>query len=109
MSASSIFDTIAPGLAGDASKAAHIELAEAQTGKVYGDQRDYAVALLAAHTLTQSQKGGTAGAVKSFTEGQFSIGFAVADGSGTLTATNYGTELLRLRRQCIIGARTRAV
>jgi hypothetical protein len=115
MEAQDILAAIAPELANDPNKAAHINLADGQTGSVYGDQRDHAVALLAAHTLTLANRGksvgGVAGAVSSLSEGQLSVGFSGSSdaGKGSLGSTSYGEELLRLRRQCIMGARTRAV
>jgi len=115
MEAQDILAAIAPELANDPNNAAHINLADGQTGAVFGDQRDYAVALLAAHTLTIANRGksvgGIAGNVSSLKEGQLSVGFAGGAEvvSGSLGSTSYGEELLRLRRQYVMGARTRAV
>jgi len=111
--ASEILDAIAPELSSAANKQTHLDLADSQTGSVFGEQYEYAVALLAAHTLTLAQRGdsvgGSAGAVSSQKEGQLSVSFGGTVESGALGATSYGTELQRLRRQYIIGARTRHV
>lgn len=115
MEAWNILDAIAPEFANNPLKDIHLELAEGQTGTVFGAQRDHAVALLAAHTLTLANRGksvgGVAGAVSSLSEGQLSVGFSGSSdaGKGSLGSTSYGEELLRLRRQYVMGARTRAV
>lgn len=102
-----ILPAIAPELA-DADTETHIELAEGQTGDVYGDQRPYAVALLAAHMLTLANREGASGALESRKEGGLSVSFGA--GSGTaLGSTSYGAELERLRASLIMGARTVAV
>lgn len=105
-SPSQILNAIAPELSDALEKLTHLELAESQTGKVYGEQRDYAVALLAAHTLTLATRGGASGRATSLQEGQLSVGFNVVGFTGQLSATSYGVELQRLRRQSIMSART---
>lgn len=91
----------------DASiKTVHIDLAEGQTGKVFKDARNHAVALLAAHTLTMTTRKGTSGSVASLKEGQLSVGFSASANTDELAATSYGAELIRLRRSYIMGART---
>lgn len=93
----------------DASiKTVHIDLAEGQTGKVFKDARNHAVALLAAHTLTVTTRKGTSGGVSSLKEGGLSVGFGRVNPMGTeqLETTSYGAELIRLRRAYIMGART---
>jgi len=112
--ASEILDAIAPELASAANKQTHLDLADSQTGSVFGDQYEHAVALLAAHTLTLAQRsqeyGGAPGKVSTLQEGQLSATFNTVDvGEGPLQTTSYGLELLRLRRQYVIGARTRHV
>jgi len=106
--AAALFDSIAPELASEASKTDWIDLADSQTGKVYGAQREYAVALLAAHTGTVAQREGMSGAVNSRKEGQLSVGFGRVNpmGDDNLETTSYGAELLRLRRQMVFSART---
>jgi len=101
-----ILDDIAPELVDATGKATHLELAEGQTGKVYGDQRNYAVALLAAHTLTVTSRGGNSGAAAMLKEGNLQIQFNQSADTGQLGVTSYGAELSRLRRQYIMGART---
>ena len=86
--------------------AVHIGLAEAQTGNVYKDSRDYAVALLAAHGLTLSERRGAGGRISSQTEGQLGAVYQNVGFDGELTTTSYGIELQRLRRQYIFSART---
>jgi len=104
--AAALFDSIAPELASEASKTDWIDLADSQTGKVYGAQREYAVALLAAHTGTVAQREGMSGAVNSRKEGQLSVGLSGPQTNDELAATSYGAELLRLRRQMVFSART---
>jgi len=84
----------------------HIDLAETQTGTVYGDSRNYAVALLAAHSATMANRGGASGAITSETEGQLSRAYGARADASDLAATGYGAELERLRRQYIFSART---
>lgn len=111
MTAETTLDAIAPELASAPNKSAHLDLAEAQTSATaYGDSREYAVALLAAHSLTiASRNGASGGAVSSLQEGNLSISYSDAQGSIGLSATSYGVELQRLRRQYIMTARTRLV
>jgi len=103
--AATLFDMIAPELAGNANKADAIALAETQTGKAYGDAREHAVALLAAHILTVANREGQSGAVSTIKEGSLSIGYQ-GNVSGYLGTTSYGAELDRLRRSYIMSART---
>lgn len=109
MTPAEILAAIAPELAANPGMATHLQLAEGQTGDVYGGQRNHAVALLAAHSLTVAGRGGYAGAVTSVKEGQLAMSFAVRADADAMESTSYGQELLRLRRQCVIGARTRLV
>ena len=113
MTPGEILDDIAPELVDATGKATHLELAEGQTGKVYGDQRNYAVALLAAHTLTVIKRSGISGPVQTIREGQLSISHRpgsrdslTGGGGGSLSSTTYGSELVRLRSQLIMNART---
>lgn len=102
-----ILEAIAPEIdTGDPSVLVHINLAEQQTGKVYRDSRNHAVALLAAHTLTLGQRGGSGGQVTSESEGQLSRSYGSVAGQSRLDATSYGQELERLRRQYVFAART---
>lgn len=101
-----ILAAIAPEVADDDSAPVHLALAEKQTGTVYRDLRAYAVALLAAHTLTIAQRQGTGGRLSSVTEGQLSQSFNVVGFDGELSTTSHGLELLRLRRQYVFNART---
>jgi len=103
--AATLFDMVAPELADNADKQDAIDLADEQTGKVYGRARDHAVALLAAHILTVAKREGSGGAVSSIKEGNLSLGFTGMV-EGYLGTTSYGAELDRLRRSYIISART---
>jgi len=102
-----ILEAIAPEVADDDAAPLHIELAEKQTGKAYRDMRAYAVALLAAHTLTLAGRRGTSGAVTSAKEGELQLQYAQQRQDATrLDSTSHGQELERLRRQYIFNART---
>ena len=103
--AATLFDLVAPELADSADKQDAIDLAETQTGKVYGRAREHAVALLAAHILTLAKREGQSGAVSNLSEGNLSIAFG-DNVAGYLGQTSYGAELDRLRRSYVISART---
>lgn len=116
-SASQLFDVVAPELAANARKAAILELAETRVSKsAFGPQRNYAVALMAAHMLTSSIAAGIASdgrsgvGIASKSEGALSVSFADAGMSGgqmgDLNATGYGRQFVQLRRECVMGART---
>ena len=107
--AGTLFDLIAPELADSANKQAAIDLADGQTSEVvFKEQRPYAVALLAAHTLTVAGRKGQSGGVSSTKEGSLSLGFGRVNpmGSAQLETTSYGAELVRMRQAFIMGART---
>lgn len=106
--AATLFDLVAPELADSADKQDAIDLAETQTGTVYGNAREHAVASLAAHILTVANREGQSGAVSSIKEGSLSVGFGRVNPMGTeqLETTSYGAELIRLRRSYVISART---
>ena len=101
-----ILEAIAPEVADDDAAPLHIALAEKQTGTVYRDMRAYAVALLAAHTLTLAGRRGTSGAVTSAREGELQLQYAQRQDATRLDSTSHGQELERLRRQYIFNART---
>jgi len=101
-----ILEAIAPEVADDDAAPLHIALAEKQTGKVYRDMRAYAVALLAAHTLTLAGRRGTSGAVTGAREGELQLQYAQRQDATRLDSTSHGQELERLRRQYIFSART---
>lgn len=103
---SEILEAIAPELKGDENLIAHVNLADQETGKVFGDSRDHAVALLAAHTLTLSKRGGSGGPVTGESEGSLSRSYGGIQGASQLDSTSYGMELNRLRRSHIFAART---
>ncbi len=104
--AGALFDLIAPELADSDNKEAALDLADGQTSDtVFDDQRPYAVALLAAHTLTVSSRKGQSGQISSVKEGNLSINYGGA-GEHDLSVTSYGAELVRLRNAFIMGART---
>jgi hypothetical protein len=111
VSASTVFDAIAPSLASDPNKALFLTLAvdRVSSCRFAGTKYDLAVALRAAHDLTlakQTESGlranGEAGAVTSKREGDLSVSFA---GSAGVTASNsdldqtvYGKRLKGLMR-----------
>lgn len=104
---SAILDAIAPELADAPGKAIHIELAEQRVGTVFAERRNHAVALLAAHTLTMSERAGSSGMATSIKEGQLAEGYTATAGAGTrLDATSYGAEYQQLKRESIFPART---
>lgn len=89
----------------------HLELAENQTGSVFGSARNHAVALLAAHGMTLATREGMGGGVSSKKEGGLSVSFGRINpmGKSPLDTTSYGAELGRLRRSYIMGARNALV
>ena len=101
-----ILAAIAPEVSDDDAAPVHIALAEKQTGTVYRDMRAYAVALLAAHTLTLAQRRGTSGSVTSAKEGELQLQYGQRQDMSQLDATSHGQELERLRRQYVFAART---
>ena len=103
---SAILAEIAPEVSDDDAAPLHIELAEKQTGTVYRDMRAYAVALLAAHTLTLAQRRGASGSVTSAREGELQLQYGQRQDMSRLDATSHGQELERLRRQYVFAART---
>lgn len=113
--AEELLPAIAPELFADpeqaALKAGARELlmaeAERQIGvDVFGESRPYAVALLTAHMVTMGNRGGNAGAVSGLKEGQLAVSYAQVSSDEALGLTSYGSELIRLRRSKLIGART---
>ena len=101
-----ILAAIAPEVSDDDAAPVHLALAEKQTGTVYRDMRAYAVALMAAHTLTLAQRRGTSGSVTSAREGDLQLQYGQRQDASRLDATSHGQELERLRRQYIFSART---
>ena len=100
---SDIFDMYAPQYTDDSRKTLAITLAKDEIKQcVFGDNYNKAVALLAAHELTVADRGGDPGAIAAKREGQLSISYFTASGSGPLSFTSYGQQLQRLRDQCII-------
>lgn len=113
MTVETTLDAIAPELASTdgVRKAAIIAIAETRTSATaFEDSREYAVALLAAHTLTVGNRGGASGVVISKKEADLAITYAdptkTGDSGAGLNATSYGQELLLLRKQYIMGPRT---
>lgn len=106
--AATLLYLVAPEVADSDDSHDALAVAETQTGKVYGQARQHAVALLAAHILTLAKREGQSGAVSNLSEGGLSIGFGRINpmGDTPLHATSYGAELDRLRRSYIISART---
>jgi hypothetical protein len=85
------------------------EWAEDNTGKVYGKNRNRAVALTIAHLLTMRARAGTGGAVQQEREGQLGrtyVHLPPNRDSLDLDLTSYGKLLLGLRRAAIFGPRS---
>ena len=97
-------------------------LAAAQTGTVFGSNRNLAIALLMLHTMSldDSRGGGASGggavtgSVKSEKEGDLSRAYSASSGSGSaaskhpdLSQTIYGLELIALRNANILNPRNR--
>lgn len=110
MTASEIFDLIAPELLSNINKTSALDLAEIQIKADFcGDKRPMLVAYLAAHILSMSLRGSAAaGSLTSISEGSLSLGFS-GSGSvmGALGQTQYGVEFDRLSRSCVFAIRTR--
>lgn len=103
MSALDIITLRAPDFAADPNIDDFIAEAEKETGTVYGDLRDKAVALLVMHWLEMRDRGGTSGMIKSEREGDLSRSYGLS-GQTTddyLSQTAWGLELLDLRRATI--------
>lgn len=96
MAAVDLIPIIAPELVGHANLADAIVMV---TDEVAADHPyfDRVVANLAAHVMTLSARGGSAGAVTSESEGSLSRGYG-AVGMTRLDTTAYGQEVQRLNR-----------
>lgn len=85
-----------------------IDMASGQVGTVFGDNRDLAIAYLAAHMLTMADRAGNSGPVSSVKEGDLAISYAAPQkGAESYAQTSYGAEFVRLRSQHVFGPRTR--
>ena len=87
-------------LSGDSRLSGMISLAQEQLCQdAFGDDYDYAVALLVLHWYAKESRGGNAGAVASETEGRLSRSFDAAQGGKSgddLSTTHWGQELQAL-------------
>lgn len=107
--ASTIINMIAPHFASDAGKAWFIGQARLRTNdNAFGDNKEMAVALRAAHMMTKrdlaGSTSGVGGSVSNMKEGDLSIGFSQSSSSGSgngLSQTSYGLDLIELRKGCI--------
>lgn len=92
-----------------------VTMAGEQTGTVFGDQRNTAIALLVMHwlALEQISSSGQSGMIISEKEGDLSrsYGFTsnVKIGDADLGQTRWGIELLRMRKSNIFGPRDRTM
>ncbi len=69
---------------------------------VYGDSFDHALALLVAHMLTMSGRGGTGGAVTMEKVGDLQRQFATVTGlKNSIDMTSYGQEFKRVSRKIV--------
>lgn len=106
MLAKDIIAVIAPQLMDDPRLDAALEIAKSEISARHC-YYERAKALLAAHMLTVSDRGGVSGAVASESEGSLSRSFSLSASTGALASTAYGEELRRLNRRCVgISART---
>lgn len=85
-----------------------ISLATQQTGAVFGNNQDDAIALLVLHWLELESRGGAGGAISSEKEGDLARTYAISDsGDDDLKSTKWGLMRLRLQRAYIFGPRNR--
>jgi len=106
VSASALFDSLAPHLANDPNKNTHLALAAQNINPCfYGNNTAYVTALLAAHTLTLSNRAGSSagasGNITSIKEGDLAIsygGTASGGSGGGYNTTTYGQQLEDLRK-----------
>lgn len=111
-----------PTYSGDSRLTDYETLATKQTGTVFGDCRNLAIALLMLHMLTiddsraQGASGGGAstGAVKSEKEGDLAKTYGttaseISSRYPDLSQTVYGLELIRLRKSTILEPTNRMV
>lgn len=102
---------IAPEMAdiAQATRTSVAALAALEVGSPYGDKQELATAYLTAHMLTLSQRNGNAGRVTTVKEGDLSISYSAGKDTGSLNATSYGQEFMRIKKTALMAARTRAV
>jgi hypothetical protein len=109
-----------PAYDGDVRLPDYETLAEKQTGEVFGDCRNLAIALLMLHYMTlDDSRGGAAGggvvtgSVKAEKEGDLSRQYggvsATAQSNPDLSQTMYGLELIELRKRMILNPTNRMV
>ena len=108
MSVSATLDAIAPELVSTEAnrKALIISLAEKQVGQVFGELRELAVAYVAAHMLTMTNRGAVggaaAGAIQRIKEDDLEVAYASTGDKSPYASTSYGSEFLRLRKACVL-------
>ena len=108
-----------PAYDGDPRLDDYEHLADMQTGTVYGDCRNLAVALMMLHYMTLDDSrgatpgsGSSTGSVKSEKEGDLAKSYgatssSVSDKYPDLSQTIYGLELIELRNRKIFNPRNR--
>lgn len=105
--AKQILQKVCPEIATDGEAVAvFVDLASGRCSHAYfGKLWDQAVAYLAAHMWTVSNRGGDAGAggITSKREGDLSIGYASGNNDSLFGSTSYGLFYLSLLRQCGAG------
>jgi hypothetical protein len=93
---------IAPELAAASDERVSLFIGFAESmvnSNVWGSKTDQGVAVLTAHLLTMSNRGGNGGAVVSEKVGDLSVNYsAPKNGDDDLESTAYGKWFLRLRR-----------
>jgi hypothetical protein len=90
-----------------------IELAELETGDIFGALRNKAVALLVLHWYSLDARGAAAasGNITQESEGDLSRSYGRITGTGDdeLNSSVWGSQLKRLRNSCIFSARNRVI
>ena len=86
-----------------------LNYAQAQVGFGDGQIKNLAIAYLAAHIYTMSQRGGNRGALVNESEGDLSRGYKFLSNDTTYGMTNYGQEFARLKKMFVFSATTRQI
>lgn len=109
MTVAQIIEARAPSVVIDARVTSLITIATTQTGTVFGDQRNYAIAMLVLHWLELETRGGAGGPITSEKEGDLARAYGKPQSDHELMSTKWGQELKRLRDSCIMAVRNRTI
>ena len=118
--AQGIIEARAPQYVGDARVSDFIALATLRTGNVFGEVKQYAIALRVLHMLAVSDRGssitGAGGAITREKEGQLERSYGGSSSTSIdegrfpdLSQTSWGRELIALQNENIIGPRNRTI